>query len=895
MTAIENVTTFTNTLFGRKKYYIFCPWKAGFYFVFLFILPLVTCPIMGQAVQKRQLKESDYSQWGLFLIEKVSSDMKWVSYRMQYDELDTDTLFVRNVKTLQTFAFPKAIRPQFIGNGHFICSGRNDTNIILDLKTSKQNVFENVSKIEYSSLIQKIILLQKTEQTLKFIDTNQNVLRKFEGVTTFELSPNKKEMLFVTTQNKLQSVGLINLADKSDVKWIVRNISYLIGKISWHQSGAAFTFFGYSDVDAEDSKLYFYTIKSQKLSELDPKSQVNFPVDSFLDKEGSYELKIADNLQKVFFSLQPNRKYKATEKELPEIWNGDDKFIYPREQVSGRFDETSQLAVWIPATNHITRITSADFPKAFLTGDDNYAIVSNPKAYEPYFDRDSPRDYYIVNVKTGERELFLQKQHSYVLNILPSPTGKYIGYYRDRNWWIYDINKKTHINITKNIKVPFYGKVYLLGAENSYNAAGWSTNDKEFILYDQYDLWSVKPDGTSFQRLTHGREMQIVFRIGILNPPELYKRVYNGSKSTTIDLEQTVVLKAEGADIRSGYFKWNKKEGEKVIVYEDRFITKIYSAVRADTYIYQEEKFDFPPRLVIKEKSKQPFTIYQSNSQHSKFHWSSSELIEYHNSKGKKLKGILYYPFNYDKNRKYPMVVHIYEKESKRLHWYYNPSLLTPDGYNPTVLCSKGYFVFNPDIEHENGNIGGSAVDCTVSAVREIVARKLVDQNKIGLIGHSFGGYQTNFIITQTDIFKAAVSGASITDLPTHYLTIEGDTGEPNMVNYQSERWRMEKSLFESPELYYKNSPISNAINIQTPLLLWSGKEDNHVDWHQSTLFYMALRRLGKKNILLLYPKEPHSLLKQKNQIDLTVKTVEWLDYYLKSKPAPMWINNSIR
>ncbi|MNF74326.1 Acetylxylan esterase precursor [compost metagenome] len=268
--------------------------------------------------------------------------------------------------------------------------------------------------------------------------------------------------------------------------------------------------------------------------------------------------------------------------------------------------------------------------------------------------------------------------------------------------------------------------------------------------------------------------------------------------------------------------------------------------------------------------------------------------MHFRNSKGKELKAALYYPANYDPAQKYPMIVNTYETKSDRIHRYNNPNDFMDNG-NPTVFTTNGYFFLFPDIEYEEGTVGSDVVDCTVSATNEIIARGLVDPAKIGLIGFSFGGYESAFMSTQTNLFSAIVAGAGVMDLVSFYLTVEWDSGASDMSCFHAEKWRLGKTPFEDPLLYAKYSPVANAANIKTPILIWTGKEDRHVDWHQSVQFYMALRRLGKKQIMLLYPGEAHGLRKPKNQIDFNHRIQEWFDYYLKKEAPALWISEGVK
>lgn len=164
-----------------------------------------------------------------------------------------------------------------------------------------------------------------------------------------------------------------------------------------------------------------------------------------------------------------------------------------------------------------------------------------------------------------------------------------------------------------------------------------------------------------------------------------------------------------------------------------------------------------------------------------------------------------------------------------------------------------------------------------------------------GLTGHSFGGYETDFIITQTNLFAAAVSGAAVTDLTSFYLSKGTASGKPELWRSESQQWRMGKSLFEDRAGYKRNSPIEHAMNITTPLFSWVGGSDRQIHWHQSVEFYLALRRLQKMHIMAVYPKEDHTVNESVNQKDLSIRLHDWFDYYLKDIPPTAWIKAGIK
>lgn len=282
-------------------------------------------------------------------------------------------------------------------------------------------------------------------------------------------------------------------------------------------------------------------------------------------------------------------------------------------------------------------------------------------------------------------------------------------------------------------------------------------------------------------------------------------------------------------------------------------------------------------------------SIYQSNPQHYGYKWGKSEMIHYSDSNGNQLQGALFYPSRYEPGKKYPMIVYIYQSMSGRLRQYKNPSVYSQDGFNHTNYTLDGYFVLLPDIYYEIGNPGKSARDCITAAVDTVLTKGDVDGKRMGLIGHSFGGYETNLVIGLTDIFAAAVSGAGISDTVGWYFTIGQDTMEPEAWRFENQQFRMGKSFYENKKGYIDNSPIMHAGAIRTPLLLWCGKEDTAVDMRQSIAMHLALRRLNKKNALLAYPGQGHAITDKQLQKDLSIKIKEWFSHFLQGGKAPDW------
>lgn len=852
-----------------------------------FVLQLVACPLWGQALQKKTLNSDDYHLWGELNIDKISSDQKYISFKMSYEN-GIDSLFVRDIKDSLTFRFANIDQADFAPDHFLICKNSKGLQII-NLKTKQQEIIPDVNKYSYSNVSNQLVILKSAEEN-EFIvrSASGRIIHRIQDVTDFTMSPDKKKIVCSVISSNTQKLLLLNLADPKFEKIIFEHNAGSLKDLLWQQDGKSFVFFTSKSSSAEKEILYYYLTDTNILYKLSAEDIATMGINASVALS-TFSVVRSDDLQKVFFNVRCDVSTALeNNNSICEIWNANDKWIYAQNQKQGSLKNLLKTVLWQPALKQLTAISTDQLPKLMLSSDCKYAVLSNHKEYEPQFESNSPRDFYILDLKTMKKELFLTRQTANSDYINVSPMGGFIAYYKEKNWWTYNIKTKKHINITAAVPTKFCGKLLTLEPESVYGSPGWSNNDNEILLYDQFDIWAIKPDGSSTRRLTKGRELQIQFRV-ITNPENYNPKRFDGQIPYSFDLSKHLYLRAEGEDGRTGYFIW-KKNTEKPVIYQNSYIDQMSYSRDQKTIVFREQRYDLSPRIVTLKPNVNSKVLYQSNPHQKQFYWGYSKLIDFKNSHEQKLKGVLIYPGDYNPSKKYPMIVRIYERQAKNIHKYINPSLYNDIGFNPSLYTTRGYFVFLPDIKLEKRNPGISAADCVTSGVKKVIDLKLVEPDKIGLIGHSFGGYESAFIITQTPIFATAVSSGGITDLTSYYLTVNQNSGKPDMWRFQNEQWNMGSTIFEAPEDYDRNSPIVQVQKIKTPLLLWSGKQDEQVDSRQSIELYLAMRRLGKKNIMLLYPGEGHSILKPENQKDLSCKLMQWFDYFLKEEKSISWI-----
>lgn len=867
-----------------------------FTFVSFFVLPLVTCPLKGQVRQKKKLDPASYSLWSNFEMDKTSPNEKWASFRVHYEN-SLDTLYLRRIADKKTYYFPAAVKSLFTKNNLFVYM-KADTLVTINPEKATKEVITSVDHYEYSfevNLLLVYIRSEKNKATLRIKVPLGETVQEITDVTKFSVSPSGNQLIYNTCYNRKNSVFLTSLKKLNPSDWIISNSENYYDNFTWQRNDKAVAFCGNSEAGNPASVL-LYTIANKKIQQFGPNISDAFPQGVSIAQPSRNQMLISDDLEKVFFSVKNKSATTSNKSNLAvEIWSTKDKWVYPFEKRNGNSQASPKVSVWMPKTNFFRQITDSVFTSIIISADCRSVILSDPKSYEPQFEYEGPRDYYFLDLATFEKHLILKKQPVIIQEVSISPTGKYISYFKDNNWWIYNTERRVHINITSKMDKPFFGKVYALSADTAYGNPGWSLLDEDILIYDEFDLWAFKPDGSKAQRLTNGRESAIKYRLDLKPKTINRKYLYNGLQHQQYNLKTTLLLRGENQNGETGFYTWNAARGVNTIISGNSYFSNLIKGSKEKTFFCLEQKFNLPPRMIAIKNNSVQKCIFQSNLHYAHFSWGKSELVSFKNSKNQNLKGILYYPADYDPKIQFPMIVNIYEMQSNGLHRYWNPSLQNESGYNPSVFTTNSYFVFLPDIIHQEENVGPSTVDCVLSGTQSILDRGLVNPKKIAIMGHSFGGYETAYVINRTNIFTAAIASGAITDLTSMYLTVSQNTARPEMWRFASGLWRMgDKTPFSSQVDFEKNSPLAFIQNLQTPLLMWSGKEDTQVDPFQSTAYYMALRRLNKKSIMLLYPKEGHTLLNPINQKDLTLRVLQWFDFYLHNEKKYNWISNSI-
>jgi dipeptidyl aminopeptidase/acylaminoacyl peptidase len=588
-----------------------------------------------------------------------------------------------------------------------------------------------------------------------------------------------------------------------------------------------------------------------------------------------------------------------------DIWNYKDDYLQTEQTNPTRLRNDLQknyLAVYDLQANTILQLGSEKIPQVIQTdegdGDTFVGLTDFGKRVESQWQGDTRKDIYAIDVKTGNKKLVKENLHGF---IYPSSTGKYIMWY-DRpakNYFVWD--GKTTRNITAKIKVPLWNEDFNNPDDPTpYGMMGWHEGDSAVYVYDKYDIWKIDLVGkNSPVVITKGRTTKTITRYVQLDPEKRY------FKSDEVILGRVIndVSKRSGLTF-IGFAK---------DIFRDTLENYSFGQIIAVNHkagydmIYTKENFKESPDLYYAEISAcydcgpnwqsisriSDYKLSSLNPQQNDYNWGKAELFHWKTFKGKPATGIVYKPENFDPKKKYPMICYFYEELDNTLNNYIPPAPIR-SAINISFFVSRGYIIFVPSIKYDVGHPGKSAYDYVVSGAKALIAKGFVDPKNIAIQGHSWGGYQVAYLVTATNMFKAAWAGAPVANMTSAYGGIRWESGVSRQFQYEKGQSRIGGTLWDKFNLYIENSPLFHLKNVTTPLVIMANDNDGAVPWYQGIELFTAMRRLGKKVWMFDYNGEGHGLTVRKDKLDYQIRMQQFFDWILKGDPPARWITDGV-
>ncbi|MCF8364715.1 MAG: prolyl oligopeptidase family serine peptidase [Bacteroidales bacterium] len=902
--------------------------------------------------QKRPVSQSDYETWKVLVSPIISNNGQWVAYEVNPQQGD-GWLYIYNTIDGNYDSISRGFDAKFSGDSKilvFKIKPQADTvrkaklaevkkdNLPKDslgIYTPEKKHLQKVARVKSFKLAENgadwlayhlekavpekdttkksdTIELKKEEIKNKKKDKKKEpkgtelVIMKviegktfsFKNVSDYEVAKNGELFAFIASANdSIDSTFVHRFEPKNETSSLIFENPGESKQISIDEAGTQLAFVYSSDTSKyKNYDLMFWDRKADQSKIIIDSITSGLP-GSWRVSEHKKPVFSKDGLKLYFgtapkIETEPKDTLLKEEKVQVDVWNWKDPLIQPQQKKQlEKEQKRSYMAVYFPDKNKMVQLGSEEIPeiRTYDHANTNMVLGYTDKPWQQLSSWDDTyRDYFAINISSGEMTKLLSKQQS-AADL--SPGGKFILWYlaSDSSWYVKNVLTDEKISLSKNLPFIFYNELNdIPQLPGNYGIAGWTENDEYVLIYDKYDIWKFDPTGKEKPyRITaaHGRENNIQFRYQKLDKESTY-------------IENKMLLTAFNfSNKQSGYFVTTTKSSEKPkkLIMDDYHFLSLKKAKDADKIIWRKEAFDQYPDLFWSNQQFDVSTqISNLDKQRNPFLWGDVQLVSWTSSDGDDLDGLLYTPENLNPDKKYPMLVYFYERNSDDLHRFRH---LSPSRsiINPAYCVSNGYVVFVPDIPYLTGYPGESALRAVVSGTLAMPDQfPFIDKDKMGIQGQSWGGYQVAYLVTQTNLYAAAMAGAPVSNMTSAYGGIRWGSGMSRMFQYEKTQSRIGGTLWEKPLLYIENSPVFYADKIETPLLIMHNDNDGAVPWYQGIELFIAMRRLQKPAWMLTYNDEEHNLTKWPNRMDLDIRMYQFFDHYLKDAPEPIWMKDGV-
>ena len=749
--------------------------------------------------------------------------------------------------------------------------------VLADLTKSSVTRFDSIKSYQLSSEASSVIAFLKDDKdkTLTVQRLGDSMQKSFTGVTDYALSKDGQSLVYATGEG-VYAMNTVNWG--GEVQALV-GAKGKYSKFVW---------------DEKQGHLAFLSADSVYLWDRKPVAARQVVTNSSAGLGAGFKIKDRGNLNfsrdggRLFFPTAPERSLPAKEegeKANYDLWHWKDEVVQPMQKMRVGVDRNrSYRAVLHIADLSVLQLANLDLPEITPNESGQYAFGADDRAYRSMVEYDTRyADQYLVNTITGERKLLGKKRNG---NYSWSPDGKYGIRFDSKDWFCLNVSTSQEANLTSGLNASFFNEDYdSPGRPNAYTGASWTRDGKFVLLHDRYDVWQISPDGRLAKNLTDGigRKKNIQFRLVRTDAEE---------RMEGFDSTKALLLRAESLETRETGFFADLVDGSaepRQLIWSNKNYAAPIKARNADVFVLSAGTFREYPDLLITGSAMSAFEkVSDANPQLAGFQWGTSELMKFRSTDGQALNAAVYKPEGFEPGKKYPLMVYLYERLSQNVNTFAEPR--PTNSINIPIYVSNGYIVVTPDISYRIGYPGDSAMSCVMPAVQKLIEQGFIDEKRIAIQGHSWGGYQIAYMVTRSKLFRAAAPGAVVANMFSAYNGIRWGPGIPRQFQYERTQSRIGGTPWQYPLRYLENSPVFRADQIETPLLMMHNDGDDAVPWYQGIEFYLSLRRLDKEVYMFNYNGEPHNLRIRANQRHYSARMKEFFDYYLMDAPKPVWM-----
>ncbi len=871
-------------------------------------------PAFAQNASK-SLTIDDLVTWQRITDREISDNGKWVACKMEPWEGDA-TVYLYAAQGQETATFSPADKFAFsASSGYLVVTqtpGKSTVDSLKVLKTKEDKmpmntlvIYSVAGKKETIDSLKTFKLADEADwiayqrgrkdSTLYVRSLDGSKTVQFPTVTDFQFAK-KSGMLYYTSAAEGEA-GIFTLNPEKGSPALIKEGKGVFKQTTFDEKGERLAFLYCADKDSSYKALSLWLSEhNAPAKEIATRGNRAFPAEWVINENGM--LQFSKSASRLFFGTSPEPRQKDTtqlaeNRPNVQVWSWDEPVQYTVQNYNKEKDlKKSYQAVYNLGNGSIFQLANEELPNIQLgnEGDAPLALLSTSRPYSlsSMWEARTRSDYYTVSLDNGERKQIAQADYG---RFRLSPQGKYAYWYgeTDSCWYTIALAEGKQYRLTTPESFPAWDE------ENdvpdypyAHGAAGWTANDQNLLIYDRYDIWKFDPTAATppINLTVNGRKEKLSYRLEQLD-----------KEARFIDLGKPQLLKGFN-EATKGYGFYNARlsapAAPKTLLAGNYMLRSINKAKNTDDVIYTMETFQQYPDIHYSTLAfKKSVQLTHGDKQQEGFIWGTAELVSWISLDGRPLEGVVYKPANFDPNKKYPMMVNFYERNSETLYNY-----RMPEPHRSTIdyhlYNSNEYVIFNPDIRYVDGYPGESCYNCLMPGITMMIAKGYIDEKGIGAQGHSWGGYQVAYLATRTNLFSAIESGAPVVNMFSAYGGIRWGSGMARSFQYEHTQSRLGATPWSSPLRYLENSPLFTMDKVQTPILIMHNDADGHVPWYQGIEYFVAMKRLGKPCWLLNYTGEPHWPMHMANRIDFQRRMFQFFNHYLKNDKMPKWMSEGV-
>ena len=871
-------------------------------------------PAFAQNASK-SLTIDDLVTWQRITDREISDNGKWVACKMEPWEGDA-TVYLYAAQGQETATFSPADKFAFsASSGYLVVTqtpGKSTVDSLKILKTKEDKmpmntlvIYSVAGKKETIDSLKTFKLADEADwiayqrgrkdSTLYVRSLDGSKTFQFPTVTDFQFAK-KSGMLYYTSAAEGEA-GIFTLNPEKGSPALIKEGKGVFKQTTFDEKGERLAFLYCADKDSSYKALSLWLSEhNAPAKEIATRGNRAFPAEWVINENGM--LQFSKSASRLFFGTSPEPRQKDTtqlaeNRPNVQVWSWDEPVQYTVQNYNKEKDlKKSYQAVYNLGNGSIFQLANEELPNIQLgnEGDAALALLSTSRPYSlsSMWEARTRSDYYTVSLDNGERKQIAQADYG---RFRLSPQGKYAYWYgeTDSCWYTIALAEGKRYRLTTPESFPAWDEENdVPNHPYAHGAAGWTANDQNLLIYDRYDIWKFDPTAaTSPINLTvNGRKEKLSYRLEQLD-----------KEARFIDLGKPQLLKGFN-EATKGYGFYNARlsapAAPKTLLAGNYMLRSINKAKNTDDVIYTMETFQQYPDIHYSTLAfKKSVQLTHGDKQQEGFIWGTAELVSWISLDGRPLEGVVYKPANFDPNKKYPMMVNFYERNSETLYNY-----RMPEPHRSTIdyhlYNSNEYVIFNPDIRYVDGYPGESCYNCLMPGITMMIAKGYINEKGIGAQGHSWGGYQVAYLATRTNLFSAIESGAPVVNMFSAYGGIRWGSGMARSFQYEHTQSRLGATPWSSPLRYLENSPLFTMDKVQTPILIMHNDADGHVPWYQGIEYFVAMKRLGKPCWLLNYTGEPHWPMHMANRIDFQRRMFQFFNHYLKNDKMPKWMSEGV-